>query len=86
MSGSFPLRGPSCTGEIRDESTVTVPVGKSILVPLIEPTRNRTLGNPAIVQATLVSPRTLYVVGMTNAAGKQQRAAATAMRLRGIWK
>ncbi|MBB5448166.1 MULTISPECIES: type II and III secretion system protein family protein [unclassified Paraburkholderia] len=64
MSGPLPLRGPSCTGEIRDESTVTVPVGKSILVPLIEPTRNRTLGNPAIVQATLVSPRTLYVVGM----------------------
>jgi pilus assembly protein CpaC len=63
-SGPIPLRGPNCTGEIRDESNVTVPVGKSILVPLIEPTRNRTLGNPAIVQATLVSPRTLYVVGM----------------------
>ena len=63
-SGPLPLRGPNCTGEIRDESNVTVSVGKSILVPLIEPTRNRTLGNPAIVQATLVSPRTLYVVGM----------------------
>ncbi|MEI5996887.1 pilus assembly protein N-terminal domain-containing protein [Paraburkholderia bengalensis] len=65
MSGPIPLRGPSCTGEIRDETTVAVPVGKSVLVPLAEPTRNRTLGNPVVAQAALVSPRTLYVVGMT---------------------
>ncbi|BCZ85711.1 hypothetical protein PTKU64_93860 (plasmid) [Paraburkholderia terrae] len=65
MSGPIPLRGPSCTGEIRDETNVTVPVGKSVLVPLLEPARNRTLGNPVVAQAALVSPRTLYVVGMT---------------------
>ncbi|MPW17846.1 secretin [Paraburkholderia sp. CNPSo 3157] len=65
MSGPIPLRGPSCTGEIRDETSVNVPVGKSVLVPLAEPARNRTLGNPVVVQAALVSPRTLYVVGMT---------------------
>ncbi|MFX1671652.1 type II and III secretion system protein family protein [Paraburkholderia sp. A2WS-5] len=65
MSGPIPLRGPSCTGEIRDETNVAVPVGKSVLVPLPEPARNRTLGNPAVAQAALVSPRTLYVVGMT---------------------
>ena len=59
-----PLRGPSCTGEIGEESNVVVAVGKSTLVPLSEPVRNRTLGNPAIAQATLVSPRTLYLVGM----------------------
>ncbi|WP_248558672.1 type II and III secretion system protein family protein [Paraburkholderia terrae] len=64
-NGPLPLRGPSCTGEIRDEMTVNVPVGKSVLVPLMEPARNRTLGNPTIAQAALVSPRTLYVVGMT---------------------
>jgi pilus assembly protein CpaC len=63
-AAAAPLRGPNCTGEIRDETSVTVPVGKSTLVPLAEPARNRTLGNPAIVQATLVSPRTLYLVGM----------------------
>ncbi|BCF98014.1 hypothetical protein PPGU19_025830 [Paraburkholderia sp. PGU19] len=63
-NGPLPLRGPSCTGEIRDESTVNVAVGKSVLVPLLEPARNRTLGNPTIAQAALVSPRTLYVVGM----------------------
>jgi pilus assembly protein CpaC len=33
-------------------------------VQLAEPARNRTLGNPAVAQATLVSPRTLYLVGM----------------------
>lgn len=60
-----PLRGPNCTGAMHDESNVVVPVGKSALVPLAEPTRNRTLGNPGVVQATLVSPRTLYMVGMS---------------------
>ncbi|NPT60066.1 type II and III secretion system protein family protein [Paraburkholderia elongata] len=59
-----PLRGPNCTGAIHDETSVVVPIGKSTLVPLAEPARNRTLGNPSIVQATLVSPRTLYLVGM----------------------
>jgi pilus assembly protein CpaC len=59
------LSGPNCSGEIRDESSVAVPVGKSVLVPLLEPARNRTLGNPTVAEATLVSPRTLYVVGMT---------------------
>ncbi|SEB21241.1 type II and III secretion system protein family protein [Paraburkholderia sartisoli] len=61
---SVPLRGPNCTGDIREETSVVVPVGKSALLPLAEPARNRTLGNPTIAQATLVSPRTLYVVGM----------------------
>ncbi|MFC5430252.1 type II and III secretion system protein family protein [Paraburkholderia denitrificans] len=65
MSGPIPLRGPSCTGEMRAETNVAVPVGKSVLVPLPEPARNRTLGNPVVAQAALVSPQTLYVVGMT---------------------
>ncbi len=59
-----PLRGPNCTGEVHEQTSVVVPVGKSTLLPLAEPARNRTLGNPSIVQATLVSPRTLYLVGM----------------------
>jgi pilus assembly protein CpaC len=53
----------NCTGTVRGESTVFVPVGKSTLVPVSEPVRNRTLGNPAIAQATMVSPQTLYVLG-----------------------
>ncbi|MGN6652471.1 type II and III secretion system protein family protein [Trinickia sp.] len=60
-----PLRGPSCTGEVREGGNVAVPVGKSTLVPLDEPTIARTIGNPVVAQATLVSPRTLYIVGMS---------------------
>lgn len=60
-----PLRGPNCTGPIRGENTVVVPLGKSILVPLGEPVLNRTLGNPAVAQATMLSPRTLYLVGQS---------------------
>ncbi|RKP43815.1 type II and III secretion system protein family protein [Trinickia fusca] len=63
-AAAAPLRGPNCTGAISEESSVTLAVGKSTLVPLAEPVRNRTLGNPTIVQGTLVSPRTLYLVGM----------------------
>lgn len=58
-------RGPNCTGAIRSESSVVVPVGKSQLITLQEPVRNRTLGNPNVVQATMVSPQTLYVLGRT---------------------
>jgi len=57
------VRGPNCSGAIRNESSVIVPVGKSQLIPLPEPVRNRTLGNPNVVQATMVSPQTLYVLG-----------------------
>ncbi|WP_321951954.1 type II and III secretion system protein family protein [Paraburkholderia bannensis] len=60
-----PLRGPNCTGPIRGENTVVVPLGKSTLVPLDEPVLNRTLGNPAVAQATMLSPRTLYLVGQS---------------------
>lgn len=60
---SGPLRGPNCAGPVRGEQSVIVPLGKSVLVPLDEPVRNRTLGNPAIAQATMVSPQTLYVLG-----------------------
>ncbi|PMS38664.1 pilus assembly protein CpaC [Trinickia symbiotica] len=60
-----PLRGPNCRGDISAETNVVVPVGKSTLVQLSEPARNRSLGNPVVAMATLVSPRTLYVVGMS---------------------
>jgi pilus assembly protein CpaC len=62
-AATAPLHGPNCTGSIRGESTVFVSVGKSTLVPVDEPVRNRTLGNPAVAQATMVSPQTLYVLG-----------------------
>ncbi|MFC4519346.1 type II and III secretion system protein family protein [Cupriavidus pinatubonensis] len=58
-------RGPNCTGAVRQESSVIVPVGKSQLITLQEPVKNRTLGNPNVVQATMVSAQTLYVLGRT---------------------
>jgi pilus assembly protein CpaC len=60
-----PLRGPNCTGQVREGTSVAVAVGKSTLVPLDEATIARTIGNPVVAQATLVSPRTLYIVGMS---------------------
>ncbi|MBF3621455.1 type II and III secretion system protein family protein, partial [Burkholderia pseudomallei] len=64
-AAAVPLRGPSCVGEMRESTSVSVPLGKSLLLPLDEPVRNRTIGNPAVAQATMVSPRTLYLVGMS---------------------
>lgn len=64
-AAAVPLRGPSCVGEMRESTSVSVPLGKSLLMPLDEPVRNRTIGNPAVAQATMVSPRTLYLVGMS---------------------
>jgi pilus assembly protein CpaC len=61
---SAAARGPACSRTQNEQSTVVVPVGKSTLMHTAEPVRNRTLGNPLIAQATMVSPQTLYVVGM----------------------
>ncbi len=60
-----PLRGPNCVGAVRESSSVAVPLGKSLLVPMPEPVRNRTIGNPAVAQATMVSPQTLYILGLS---------------------
>ena len=57
------IKGPNCVGAMRAHSEVTVPVGKSTMVQLPEPVRNRTVGNPNVVQAMLVSPQTLYLLG-----------------------
>jgi pilus assembly protein CpaC len=56
-------KGPNCTGPVGDHETVVVPLGKSTMVNLREPVRQRTVGNPAVVQTMLVSPTTLYVLG-----------------------
>ena len=60
-----PLHGPNCVGAVRDSTSVSVPLGKSLLVPMPEPVRNRTIGNPAVAQATMVSPQTLYILGLS---------------------
>lgn len=57
-------RGPSCVGAAAEPEQVTVPVGKSRMLPLPEPVKTRTLGNPSVVQAMLVSPQTMYLLGL----------------------
>lgn len=57
------ITGPSCTGDIGSPGRLLLPLGKSTLMRLPEPIRNRTIGNPAIVQAMLVSPESLYLLG-----------------------
>lgn len=77
------LGGPSCTGEALAPGKLTVPVGKSTLVRLPEPIINRTVGNPEIVQAMLVSSQALYLVGLdvgtTNMIIQGKSGACTAM-------
>ena len=55
--------GPNCVGELAMHTAGNVPLGKSTMVSLPEAVRSRTVGNPSVVQALLVSPRTLYLLG-----------------------
>lgn len=53
-----------CQGEPVVPGKMTLSVGKSTLLKLPEPVSQRTLGNPAVAQAMLVSPETLYLLGV----------------------
>ncbi len=54
----------NCNGEPASPGKMTLPIGKSTLLKLPEPVTNRTLGNPSVAQAMLVSPETLYLLGV----------------------
>lgn len=54
----------SCTGEPATPGELKLPLGKSTLIKLPEAVANRTIGNPSVVQAMMVAPRTLYLVGL----------------------
>lgn len=56
--------GPRCVGEAAAPGSLTLQLGKSTLMRLPEPVAHRSVGNPAIVQAMLISPETLYLVGV----------------------
>lgn len=58
-----PARGPNCVGAMRERREVQVPVGKSTMIEMPEAVKARSLGNPNVAQAMLVSPQTLYVLG-----------------------
>ncbi|WP_243493463.1 type II and III secretion system protein family protein [Massilia violaceinigra] len=56
--------GPRCSGQAARPGSMTLLVGKSNLMRLPEPVRNRSIGNAAVVQAMLVAPDTLYLLGV----------------------
>ncbi len=57
-----PMMG--CSGEAARPATLSLNMGKSTMLRLPERVLNRSVGNPAIVQAMLVSPDTLYIAGV----------------------
>jgi len=56
--------GPRCTGEAARPAQVALQMGKSTLMRLPEAVQNRSVGNPEVVQAMLVSPDTMYIAGV----------------------
>ena len=54
----------NCNGESVAPGKITLPIGKSTLLRVPEQVTNRTLGNPAVAQAMLVAPETLYLLGI----------------------
>lgn len=53
-----------CVGQISSPAKLIIPVGKSTLIKLPEPLASRSIGNPDVVQAKLISPQTLYLLGV----------------------
>jgi pilus assembly protein CpaC len=66
-----PDDGPSCPGGISDPIAVRLNAGRSTFVNLPEAVVRRSLGDPEVVDARMVSPQVLYVasrrIGATNA-------------------
>ncbi len=58
------LPGLTCNGEVASPGKLSLAIGKSTLLRLPEAVTNRTLGNPSVAQAMLVSPETLYLLGV----------------------
>lgn len=53
-----------CNGHISSPAKLIIPVGKSTLIKLPEPLASRSIANPDVVQAKLISPKTLYLLGV----------------------
>ncbi|SDG94923.1 MULTISPECIES: type II and III secretion system protein family protein [unclassified Duganella] len=53
-----------CTGQAAQPINLTLQPGKSTLMRMPETVQARSIGNPAVLQAMLVAPDTLYVVGV----------------------
>jgi len=61
-NGAVPAQG--CRGEAARPAAMALQMGKSTMLRLPEPVRRRSVGNPAVVQAMLVAPDTLYIAGV----------------------
>lgn len=64
-----PVAGPAdlgarCSGEAARPAQLALQMGRSTLMRLPEAVQQRTVGNPAVVQAMLVAPDTLYIAGV----------------------
>jgi pilus assembly protein CpaC len=53
-----------CTGQAAQPGSLSLQLGKSTLMRMPEAVQARSVGNPAVLQAMLVAPDTLYVVGV----------------------
>jgi len=66
-----PDEGPSCPGGMSESIAVRLNAGRSTFVNLPEPVVRRSLGDPEVVDARMVSPQVLYLasqrIGSTNA-------------------
>ncbi|SFB75908.1 type II and III secretion system protein family protein [Massilia yuzhufengensis] len=59
-----PQSAMGCSGEAARPAVLSLNMGKSTMLRLPEKVVNRSVGNPAVVQAMLVSPDTLYIAGV----------------------
>jgi pilus assembly protein CpaC len=53
-----------CSGQAATPGNMTLQLGKSTLMRMPEAVQARSVGNPAVLQAMLVAPDTLYLVGV----------------------
>ncbi|MGK5058285.1 type II and III secretion system protein family protein [Janthinobacterium sp. LB2P49] len=64
LAGAAADPGLRCGGEAASPGNLQLQVGKSSMLRLPEAVQQRSVGNPAVLQAMLVAPDTLYVVGV----------------------
>jgi len=57
-------QGLRCGGQAAAPAQLALQVGKSTMLRLPEPVTGRAIGNPAVLQALLVAPDTLYLAGV----------------------
>jgi pilus assembly protein CpaC len=56
--------GPRCSGDAARPAQLSLQLGKSTMMRLPEPVQHRSVGDPAVVQAMLVAPDTMYIAGI----------------------